>query len=137
MTVLDTNPDTDLMGLPEPPARLLDTRVGASTIDGAFAGAGRRPARSTIELNVVGRGGVPATGVDAVVLNVAAVAPDGWGFVSVYPCGAVPNASAINHLTSDIANEVIAKVSARGTVCIDTYTTTHLLTDVVGYVLTP
>jgi hypothetical protein len=119
------------------PARLLDTRVGASTIDGAFAGGGPRPASSTVELNVVGRGGVPAAGVDAVVLNVAAIAPDAWGFVTIYPCGAVPNASAINHLTTDIANEVIAKVSARGTVCIDTYAPTHLLTDVVGYIPRP
>jgi hypothetical protein len=119
------------------PARLLDTRDGAATFDGAFAGGGPRPARSTIELDVTNRGGVPATGVDAVVLNVAAIAPDGWGFVTIYPCGTVPNASAINHLTTDIANEVIAKVSPRGTVCIDTYTTTHLLTDVVGYIPTP
>jgi len=69
-------------------------------------------------------------------VNRVAVTPSVRLTITVYPCGAVPNASAINHLTSDIANEVIAKVSPQGTVCIDNYTTTHLLTDVVGYVPT-
>src|SRR3954452_11844876 len=46
------------------PARVLDTRVGN--------GAAQHPlgANSTLKLQLTGRGGLPATGVSAVVLNV-------------------------------------------------------------------
>jgi hypothetical protein len=54
------------------PARLLDTRAGGATIDGAFNGIGALGQGQTVDLAVVGRGGVPATGVGAVVLNVTA-----------------------------------------------------------------
>ena len=47
------------------PARLLDTRSGAPTVDGAGSGAGPVGAATTIEVSVLGRGGVPRTGVAA------------------------------------------------------------------------
>ena len=52
------------------PARLLDTRTGSPTIDNAFAGGGALGQGGVVNLTVVGRGNVPATGVGAVVLNV-------------------------------------------------------------------
>ena len=52
------------------PARLLDTRTGSPTIDNAFAGGGALGQAGVVNLTVVGRGNVPATGVGAVVLNV-------------------------------------------------------------------
>ena len=44
--------------------------AAAETIDGSFDGVGRLSAGETFDLVVVGRGGVPATGVDSVALNV-------------------------------------------------------------------
>ena len=57
--------------LPLVPKRLLDTRSGVGGPAAKLRG-GRRT-----DLKVTGRGGVPASGVDAVVLNVAALRPIG------------------------------------------------------------
>jgi hypothetical protein len=69
-------------------------------------------------------------------MNVTAVDPSGWGFLTVYPCGSVPDASSLNYVAGDsaVANEVIAKLSGSGTVCVYSYAETDLLIDVVGYV---
>ena len=118
------------------PARLLETRdgVGLSTVDGAHEGVGVRPAGDVYVLPVVGRGGVPSSGVDAAVLNVGAVRPSGNGHVTVYPCGEKPVASSLNFLDANNPNEVIAKLSGSGSVCLFTSTPTDLIVDVTGYV---
>lgn len=118
------------------PARLLDTRDGRDTVDGRFEGIGRLAATDQVELDVLGRGGVPPTGVAAVVLNVTMVRPDGNGFVTISPCGDRPLASSLNAPVGRgvVANEVIAKVSDQGTVCLYTAVGTHLVADVTGYV---
>ncbi|MCE9621338.1 MAG: hypothetical protein K8R99_03220, partial [Actinomycetia bacterium] len=41
------------------PARLMDTRVGGSTVDDLFEGAGAVGANSVTNVTVLGRGGVP------------------------------------------------------------------------------
>jgi hypothetical protein len=61
------------------PLRLLDTRTGLGAATVAPGG--------TVHLQVEGRGGVPATGISAVVLNVTATAPSKAGFVTVYGDG--------------------------------------------------
>ena len=117
------------------PARLLDTRPGESTIDGAQLGAGPTAAGSTLVLPVSGRGGVP-TDVSAVVLNVTAVGGQGAGVVTVFPCGAPrPLASNLNFVTgTPTANTVITGLSAAGTVCLFVGTNgVHLVVDVNGY----
>ncbi len=118
------------------PARLLDTRDGQNTVDDRFAGVGRLPAGGEVELDVLGRGGVPASGVGAVIVNVTMIRPDGNGFVTISPCGVRPNASSMNAPSGRgvVANEVIAKVSAAGTMCLYSSVGTHLAADVVGYV---
>ena len=45
---------------------------GYPTTDGQFSGTGPIGPGQTLNLTVLGRGGVPATGVDAVALNVTA-----------------------------------------------------------------
>ncbi len=116
------------------PARLLDSRPGAPTIDGQFSGIGIRPAGSVTELVVTGRGGVP-TDASAVVLNVTVTDTQGPGFVTVWPCGsAMPTASNLNYQTGwTIPNAVIAKVGTGGKVCLYTMATTHLIADVNAY----
>lgn len=116
---------------PLAPARLLETRSGeAPTIDGQFTGIGLVTA--PVVLDVAGRGGVPAD-ADAAVLNVTVTAPIDAGFVTVYPCGARPNASNLNFTAGQtVANNVIAPLSASGQVCLFASIGTHLIVDVTG-----
>ncbi|MEO7397197.1 MAG: DUF1501 domain-containing protein [Ilumatobacteraceae bacterium] len=110
------------------PTRLLDTRS-----DG---GASTPVAQAALTLRVLARGGVPASGVSAVVLNVTATAGTSNGFVTVYPSGEVrPMASNLNTVTNGTrANLVIAKVGADGAVAMfNNAGTVHLIADVVGY----
>ena len=118
------------------PRRLLDTRDIGETADGLFEQLGRLDADDMVELDVLGRGGVPSDGVGAVVLNVTMIRPDSNGFVTTYPCGDRPLASSLNAPASGgvAANELIAKVSAAGTVCLYTSVGTNLAADVTGWV---
>ncbi|HWL43191.1 MAG TPA: RHS repeat-associated core domain-containing protein [Ilumatobacter sp.] len=120
------------------PARLLDSRDGATTTDGLFSSIGTRDARTTLELLVTNRGGVP-TDAAAVMLNVTAVGPTAPGFLTVFPCGQqLPLASNVNYTTGQvIPNAVLAKIGTGGKVCIYTSAPTHIVIDVNGYVPPP
>ena len=73
-------------------------------------------------------------GATAAVVNVTGVLPDGFGFVTVFPCDAPqPLASSLNVASGQaVANEVIAKLSATGTICLFTSTAFDLVVDVSG-----
>ncbi len=116
------------------PARLLETRTGLSTIDGQFNGAGLQVGGSTVELQVTGRGGVPAN-AGTVVLNVTVTDPTAAGFVTVFPCGIpLPLASNLNDTAgATVANAVVVQVGTGGKVCIFTSTAANLIADVAGY----
>jgi len=116
------------------PARLLDTRPNGSTDDGEFQGGGVRAAGSTLTLDVAGRQTIPAE-AEAAVLNITAVAPAGGGWVTAYPCDAVPpNASSLNVSAGrTIANMAISRLAADGTVCLFTSVGMHLLVDALSY----
>jgi subtilisin family serine protease len=113
------------------PTRILDSRTGAG-LGGAWApGQGR-------DLQVLGQGGVPASGVSAVVLNVTAVDPSASGHAVVYPTGVSPAPTASNlNFTPGVAvpNLVVVKVGTGGKVRIvnNAPGTTHYLADVAGY----
>jgi LPXTG-site transpeptidase (sortase) family protein len=112
------------------PTRVLDTRSGVG------AAVGRAGANSELRLVVAGRGGVPSTGVIAVVLNVTATGATGGGFVTVYPGGAtMPNVSNLNmdHAGQTVANLVTVPVGGNGTVSLVSSVATHLVADVFGY----
>ncbi|MEP6940456.1 MAG: hypothetical protein ABI846_11895, partial [Rudaea sp.] len=122
--------------VPLVPARLLDTRSGAATIDDAGAGAGALGASGSLNLDVLGRGGVPSSGVSAVVLNVTVTAPSSSGFLTVWPAGgARPAASNLNFASAQtIANLVVAKIGANGQVSIfNSAGGTQVVADVLGY----
>lgn len=115
------------------PARLLDTRSNAATVDGDFAAGGIRPAGGELELTVVGRAGVSAD-ADAVVVNVTSAKPEAVGFVTVHPClPELPLAASLN-FEPDVfrGNEIIAEVSDAGTICLFTSERVQLVVDVVG-----
>ncbi|MFJ8668255.1 protease pro-enzyme activation domain-containing protein [Streptomyces sp. NPDC093600] len=114
------------------PARVLDTRYGVGR-------PGTTPVApsGTVKLKVAGVGGVPATGVTAVVVNVTATAPTAIGHLIAYPSGTTrPVSSNMNWLKGEtIPNLVTVPVGKDGS--IDLYThgsgTTHLIADVAGY----
>jgi hypothetical protein len=122
------------------PARIVDTRaISAGGSGGAYAGQ-TLAAGATLTVPVVGEGGVPTTGVAAVVLNVTAVDPTAAGFLTVLPGGTtVPTGSAaVSNLNfaagATVANLVTVGLSATGTVEIYNYTgSTDVVVDVEGY----
>ncbi|HTO00624.1 MAG TPA: hypothetical protein VL068_08110, partial [Microthrixaceae bacterium] len=115
------------------PARLGETRPKRTTIDdkanstGAYAGSRA--------LKVTARGGVPATGVGAVVLNVTTTQAIGDGYTTVYPTGeSRPTTSNGNFIRGrDKANLVISKVGTGGTVQIYNSVRTDIVVDVLGW----
>ncbi len=115
------------------PARLLDTRSGGSTVDGTYAGGGAVASNTSLDLQVTGRGSVPADGVAAVVLNVTAVQPTRAGFLTIWPTGAtLPGVSNLNlNPGKTIPNLVIAKVGTGGKVSIYNFTGGGVPTDVI------
>jgi hypothetical protein len=104
------------------PQRLVDTR-----------GSDERTPGSTLQLEVAGRGGIPA-GAFAAILNVTVVS-SGRGFVTVHPCGtARPIASNLNHTAGQtIAAAVVTRLADDGTACLYTHGATHLVVDVTGH----
>jgi hypothetical protein len=113
------------------PARLLDTRNGTGAPARAVAGA------HGVDLQVTGAGGVPSTGVSAVVLNVTVTAPTQTGFLTVFPTGTTrPTVSNLNFVPKQtVPNLVIVPVSATGQVTLYNGSggTVQLVADVAGY----
>ena len=129
----DTSGGPDPAGgfVPTDPNRLLDTRVGTGAV------AQRVQAGSSVPLQVTGRGGVPAAGVSAVVMNVTAVEPSGAGWVTASVSGApVPGSSNLNYAPGEVVPNLVmvqlgtdgkAVLTVNGTGSVD------LLADVAGY----
>ena len=119
-----------------PPARLLDTRTGFDTVDNLFAGAGKVTAGTSAAVTVLGRGGVPDTGVAAVVLNVTGAGPTAPTYLTVFPSGeTAPTASSLNLVTGETAaNLAVVKVGANGQVNVfNASGATDVVLDVTGY----
>lgn len=109
-----------------PPSRLLDTRPAATRPGNA----------STTGVRVLGVGGVPASGVAAVVLNVADIDPTNSGWLTIFPSGVPrPNASTLNYSGGQArAAMAIAKVGTNGRVDIYSSSATDLIVDVAGWI---
>ncbi|MFD0373633.1 FlgD immunoglobulin-like domain containing protein, partial [Streptomyces sp. NPDC127114] len=95
---------------PVPPARLL------STVAGIGAPKAKVGPRGTVTFQVTGRGGVAASGVSAVVLNVTATNASSGTFVSAYPSGTVrPDSSNLNVAAGrNVPNHVSVPVGKDG-----------------------
>lgn len=116
------------------PSRYADTRESGMTFDGESQADGKQNSASTFEVQIAGRGGIPA-GATSAVINITAVAPDAVGFVTAYACDVDrPLASSLNYAPgSNVGNEIVAGLSADGKVCLYTSERTHITVDVVGY----
>ncbi len=112
------------------PSRVADTRTGTGGLNGPVGPS------SSIDVAVTGRGGVPASGVSAVVVNVTATQPSTGGYLTVFPGGSArPLASNLNFVAGEtVPNLVVAKVGADGKLSVyNSAGTTHVILDVVGW----
>jgi hypothetical protein len=117
------------------PARVLDSRASGEVIDNdsRFEKTGRVAAGGTFELQIAGRAGIAADARIA-VLNVAAIRPDGKGFITLHPCDQpLPNASNLNYVAGQVvANSVVARLDDNGKTCVYTSSGTDVLVDATG-----
>ncbi|MEP7194059.1 MAG: hypothetical protein ABI903_14480, partial [Actinomycetota bacterium] len=115
------------------PFRLLDTRDGTGAPKAAV-GVGEM-----VHLQVTGEGGVPDSGVSAVVLNVTVTAPSVAGFLTVFGDETTrPTASNLNFAKGQtVPNLVIAPVGANGKVALYNGSggSVQVIADVSGYFL--
>ncbi len=109
-------------------------------MDGQGSGAGKLGAGQTMKLSVLGRGGVPATGVGAVALNVTVTNGTTGSFLTVFPTGsAKPTASNVNFGPNQtIPNMVLAKLGTDNTISIyNALGATDVIADVAGWYPAP
>lgn len=121
---------------PLTPARLLDTRPAPQST----GYVGPKPAQGqTVNFQVAGKGGVPSSGVGAVVLNLTATEATNPGFVTAWPGPASasrPLAAVMNltYIGQTRSNAMLVPVGADGTVNLFTQNGTHLIVDVMGWI---
>lgn len=108
------------------PARLLDTRTSGTPVS----------AGQTIDLSVLGVGGIPTEGVMTLALNVTVTEPTSPGYLTAFPTGVTrPLASNLNFVAGQtVPNEVLVQVGADGKVSFFNFAgETHVVVDVVGW----
>ena len=124
---------------PLAPTRIADSRNGIGTSGvgtvGTVDGSG-----APLVMSVAGLVGGNAGRLVSVSMNVTAIGVDAnpaGGYVTVYACGDVPNASNLNFVPGEITpNAVLAPVSADGTICIHVFGRAHIIVDVNGVITT-
>ena len=111
---------------PITPARFLDTRVGA-----------RPAAGSMLTVPLLGRAGIPGSGVTAAVVAVSAVDGAGVGWLQVGPTGATTFGTSSNlnfsSTTPTASVTTIARLGVNGSIDIFISAGAHVIVDVVGY----
>ncbi len=114
------------------PARICDTR--STQANNQCTGQTLAPG-SSLAVTVQGTGGLPSTGVAAVVLNVTATNTSSNGYLTVYPSSPRPTASDLNWAQGEtVPNLVVVQVSAQGTIEVyNSAGSTDLIVDVVGW----
>ena len=111
------------------PFRVLDTR------DGTGAPAAKPGPGGSLVVHVTGAGGVPSSGVAAVVMNLTGTEATAAGYVTAWPADLPqPLASNLNLTRGDTrANLAIVPVSPAGDIAIVTQSGTHLVADIAGW----
>ncbi|MER8047627.1 FlgD immunoglobulin-like domain containing protein [Streptomyces sp. NPDC094032] len=111
------------------PARVMDTRNGTGVAKAKIG------AKGTVTLDLAGKGGVPATGVTAVALNLTVTNATASTFVTAYPYGtARPNASNVNvPARKTVPNLVVVPVKDGKVTFSNNSGTVDLIADVQGY----
>lgn len=118
---------------PLTPTRILDTRSGVGCVRGRL-GPG-----ATVRVPIAGYGGVPASGVGAVVLNVTGVGATAETYLTIWPTGVGrPDVSNVNLSAGDTtANLATVPLGADGSVTLfNAAGTTDVIFDVSGFYAT-
>ncbi|HYS28126.1 MAG TPA: hypothetical protein VEQ12_01305 [Candidatus Limnocylindria bacterium] len=117
-----------------PPTRILDTRNGTGGVLAAPLGPG-----ATLDVQVTGHGGVPTTGVSAVVLNVTTTNTSAASYLTVYPSGiGRPTASNLNWGPGKtVANLVQVALGGGRVTLYNAFGQVDVVADVQGWVSTP
>ncbi|MFD9370107.1 peptidoglycan recognition protein [Streptomyces sp. NPDC060020] len=111
------------------PKRLMDTRTGLGVRQGRVTGG------SVVTLPVAGVGGIPATGIKAVVLNVTATNPTEASYVSVFPSGTTRSSASNLNFTAGltIPNLVVVPVVDGKVSFYNNTGSVDLIADITGY----
>jgi murein DD-endopeptidase MepM/ murein hydrolase activator NlpD len=115
---------------PLTPARLLDSRDGTGGYHAPWGGG------ESHDVQITGQGGVPASGVSAVLLNVTAVNGTLPSHLSEWPSGQNPPTASILNFTPGtvVPNLVLATVGAGGQISLyNNAGTADIIADVVGW----
>ncbi|NEA54463.1 right-handed parallel beta-helix repeat-containing protein [Streptomyces sp. SID13666] len=114
---------------PTTPSRLLDTRSAVGAPKGPL-GSG-----ATVDLQVAGVKGIPASGLTSVTLNVTATEPKSGGFLTVYPHGTDrPTASSLNWSKGQTIPNLVTVPVKDGKVSFYNHSDgVQVLADVTGY----
>lgn len=120
--------------------RLVDTHPDGVTMDGHVQAQGRRPADSTLDLQVAGRAGV-AEGAVAAIIRLRTDEMNAPGSVAVF---ASANPTAVEQAVAPMANVVsegsgtmVAPLGPGGRLCVHNTEPTHLTVDVLGWFVPP
>ncbi|MDQ2650506.1 MAG: hypothetical protein M3Z03_13270 [Actinomycetota bacterium] len=126
---------------PVTPARICDTRPISSFVpsnqcndgpgDGSLGQGGQR------NIQVTGQGGIPSSGVAAIIANLTVTQPTAASFMTAWPTGqALPNSSNVNwQAGADRANRIIIPVGTGGQISVFNFTgAAHVLLDVSGWI---
>ncbi len=107
---------------PITPYRVCDTRVGSNSPTNQCTGKTLN-ASSTLSVKVSGYGGIPSSGVSAVVANVTVTNTTANSYLSVWPQGGVqPNVSSLNwNSGTTVPNLITVGVSSTGSIEIYNY----------------
>ena len=126
--------------VPLPPARICDTRPTSQ-----FGGASDQCTGQTLgpggvlAVAVAGEGGVPSSGVTAVVMNVTGISHTSATYLTVYPAGSPrPLASNLNLTAGEVIANLV-EVGLGGSGAVDVYNqsgSTDVIVDVEGYYTT-
>jgi hypothetical protein len=112
------------------PSRVLDTRVGTGATQAPVAG------NTSIDVTIAGVGGVPATGVEAVTLNLTETNASAASYITAYPTGTTrPLASNVNMAAGQtVPNRVTVKLGTGGKITLyNAYGNVDLIADVNGW----
>ena len=116
---------------PVGPARVLDTRIGVGAAKAAV------PGRAALAVRVTGVGGVPASGVSAVAVNLTVTRPAAGGYLAAYPNGKTrPAVSNLNFVKGQTAaNLAVVPVGADGKIALYNASSgsVQLVADIAGY----
>lgn len=114
------------------PARIADTRPSSGQPYAGHTLSGG----SKLNIQVAGKGGIPATGASAALVNVTVTNTTAASFLTAYPAGASqPLASNLNWVAGEtIANRVVVPIGSNGQITVFNHSgSVDVVVDVDGY----